>query len=96
MWDYCLFLGKFTDSKGRNYDLGVCYNGRGYISLFSDATVFDNQEGSYSSGLMNYETIAIVNGTKETKLEWYKRFGFEAQVECWNRLQELLKTIDKI
>jgi len=88
MWDYCLFLGKFTDSNGKNYDLGVHYNGEEYGEYaFSDATVWGDEPGQYLSGHMNYEET--VDG-KKTTLEWYKEFGFEAQIECWNRLQKIL------
>lgn len=45
MWDYCTFLGKFTDSKGINYDLGVCIQKEEIIN----ATVYGNQPGSYNS-----------------------------------------------
>ena len=97
MWDYCLFLGKFTDSKGRNYDLGIHYNGDKFGSEleFSDATVYDNQPGSYSSDFMNLDMIPTsVNKEKNTQrktlLDWYKEIGFEARVECWYRLKTLL------
>lgn len=65
MWNYCLFLGKFTDSKGRNYDLGVHYNGDKFDSEFSNATVLDNQAGSYSSNFMNLDMIPTsIDGEK--------------------------------
>ena len=59
MWDYCLFLGKFTDSKGRNYDLGIHFNGedRDLDYIYSDATVYEDNPGSYSSGYMNHNII---------------------------------------
>lgn len=96
MWDYCLFLGKFTDSKGKNYDLGVHYNGKDYPGcLFSEATVYNNYEGAYKSGHMDFDSIpALVDGKpnidKKPMLYWYKQYGFEAKIECWNRLQKLI------
>jgi len=49
MWDYCIYLGPFTDSDGKNYDLGV------FISddHFCNATVFGNEPEDYSSGLIH-------------------------------------------
>tara|TARA_R110000868_G_scaffold280353_2_gene540475 strand:+ start:81 stop:476 length:396 start_codon:yes stop_codon:yes gene_type:complete len=51
MWNYCIYLGPFTDSKGDNYDLGI------YIQKFdndyteySNATVYGNESGQYMSG----------------------------------------------
>lgn len=46
MWTYCTFLGKFTDSKGVNYDLGIYLDD----SRPCDATVHSNKPGDYSSG----------------------------------------------
>lgn len=101
MWDYCLFLGKFTDSKGRNYDLGIHFNGedRDLDYIYSDATVYEDNPGSYSSGYMNHNIIPTSvdnkpNTENKTMLDWYTEKGFEANVECWYRLQSLLKTIN--
>lgn len=47
MWHYATYLGKFVDSNGKKYDLGVFIAEHGIIY---DATVFDNKDGSYSSG----------------------------------------------
>ena len=57
MWNYCLFLGKFTDSKGINYDLGVHFNGNPYANYFSLAIVFSNNPGDYLSGDMDLEGL---------------------------------------
>jgi hypothetical protein len=46
MWNYCIFLGKFTDSDGHNYDLGIHKN--------SAAIVYSNQAGDYLSGGLDY------------------------------------------
>jgi hypothetical protein len=47
MWDYCISLGKFTNSDGNNYDLGICKTSNG---TFSNATVYGNNPGDYISG----------------------------------------------
>lgn len=86
MWDYCLFLGKFTDNKGNNYDLGVLLDTDGQ---FINATVYDNKAGSYLSGTMDYNST--INNGMETKLDYYKKGGFEVKVECWNRLTKINK-----
>lgn len=74
MWHYCVFLGKFTDSTGKNYDLGVhidisVYNGK-LSKDVCDATVHSNEPGNYTSGdlsrLDNTET-------REWKLEVIRR-----------------------
>lgn len=98
MWDYCLFLGKFTDGEGNNYDLGVHYAGFKDFAKFSLAIVCGNEPGNYSSGHMNYHTIpSLVNDEpnieRRTLLQLYKEFGFEHYVECWNRLQTLLANL---
>lgn len=49
MWDYCIYLGSFTDSYGRNYDLGIHEK--------SAAIVFGNTPGDYSSGDLDYEFL---------------------------------------
>lgn len=67
MWDYCVFLGKFTDSNGKNYDLGI-FEG----SQILDATVYDNKPGSYSSGEMadlNY----YIEQKREAFIECHRR-----------------------
>jgi hypothetical protein len=46
MWNYCVFLGKFSDN-GENFDLGIYVDKDGDIS---DATVYSNTPGDYSSG----------------------------------------------
>ena len=54
MWNYCIPLGKFTDSKGTNYDLGVnivedVFDGKPYREV-SAAIVCGNTPGDYYSG----------------------------------------------
>ncbi len=94
MWDYCLYLGSFTDSRGKNFDLGIHHN-HSYTedchtseSEFSDATVFDNEPGSYRSGFMNNDTLAFCESVHDV------HGGYEAYLECWSRLQKLQKGYD--
>jgi hypothetical protein len=74
MWDYCIFLGKFTDSKGKNYDLGVhienWVDNNALYRNVSDATVYDNKDGSYTSGSL---TRNIEGEDREWKLEVIRR-----------------------
>ena len=47
MWNYCIYLGPFTDSKGENWDLGI------YLDCpeqKSAAIVYGNESGNYLSG----------------------------------------------
>jgi hypothetical protein len=70
MWNYCTFLGKFTDSQGTNYDLGI--NISHWIDGtpdISDATVHSNIPGDYSSGNFRYINVE----DREWKLEVYRR-----------------------
>jgi len=55
MWDYCIYLGPFTDSEGRNYDLGVHIYKKDENSnpQLSAAIVDDNRPGSYCSGSLH-------------------------------------------
>jgi hypothetical protein len=51
MWTYCTFLGKFTDSKGHNYDLGIYEHPRlEGMYKYSNATVFGPEDEQYYSG----------------------------------------------
>ncbi len=47
MWDYCIYLGPYTDSFGDHFDLGIYMAEDGDIS---NATVWGNEPGDYSSG----------------------------------------------
>ena len=100
MWDYCLFLGKFTDSKGRNYDLGVHYYDKKFLSyIYSNAPEYYLYRDIYSSKIMDLNHIPAYVGNKyntenKTMLDFYTEGGFEALIECWDRLQSLLKTIN--
>jgi hypothetical protein len=49
MWEACFFLGKFTDSKGNNFDLGV-HLAREAAKGYVGANVYGNSPGSYGSG----------------------------------------------
>jgi hypothetical protein len=54
MWNYCISLGKFTDSDGNNYDLGMYKTPYG---TFSNATVYGNNPGDYISGEIHPKLI---------------------------------------
>ena len=43
MWDYCIYLGPFTDSRGKNYDLGIFMQD----GIISNASVYGNEPGDY-------------------------------------------------
>ena len=49
MWNYCIFLGKFTDSKGVNYDLGIHVGELGGENDISGAIVGGDTAGDYAS-----------------------------------------------
>lgn len=71
MWTYCQFLGKFTDSNGKNYDLGVfTEHASGQIL---DATVYDNKAGSYSSGEMKWVYTFLNDPHREWFVECHRR-----------------------
>lgn len=68
IWTYCIFLGKFTDSNGENYDLGVCVQ-KGKTSVcFLDATTYGPEGYQYSSGVFSKSMLDVY---KEKELEWY-------------------------
>jgi len=46
MWNYCMYLGPYTDSKGNNFDLGVYFRD-GKVNSF--AVVHGNNPGDYFS-----------------------------------------------
>lgn len=51
-WEYCVFLGTFVDSKGKDWDLGIMI--RNYDDdttwIWSAACVYGNDGGNYISG----------------------------------------------
>lgn len=51
MWDYCIYLGPYTDSEGENYDLGIWMGRSGKMP--SAAIVYGNEPGMYISGELN-------------------------------------------
>jgi hypothetical protein len=52
MWNYCIYLGPFTDLEGYNYDLGIHieYSDEMKMYFYSNATVYGNEPGQYKSG----------------------------------------------
>ena len=51
MWNYCMYLGPYTDSEGENYDLGIFVNDHDDISA---AIVHGNEPGDYFSGSISF------------------------------------------
>ena len=58
MWDYCIYLGPYTDSKGTNFDLGIHIdiweNGTKH---YSAAIVDGDNPGDYFSGELDERCI---------------------------------------
>ena len=55
MWNYCIYLGPFTDSEGHNYDLGIHIREDkepGSVLHASNASVYGNEPGNYLSGTL--------------------------------------------
>ena len=73
MWGYCIYLGPFTDTSGRNYDLGI-YLGEAEFDLApSAAIVYGNEDGNYYSGSMDKQ----------------RSDDFEHYIETYRRAKEL-------
>lgn len=66
MWNYCIYLGPFTSSKGNNYDLGVYLSENGF---HSGAIVASNTPGDYYSPDLN----SMENSNKDFYKETYRR-----------------------
>jgi hypothetical protein len=49
MWDYCTYLGDFTDSNGRKWDLGILIR-KDASEGHCNASVYGNTPGNYKSG----------------------------------------------
>ena len=54
MWDYCMYLGPYTDKDGHNYDLGCYFGDSGEISA---AIVCSNEPGDYLSGDIQFREL---------------------------------------
>ena len=74
MWNYCIYLGPFTDSRGENYDLGIYLNPDSVFEC-SNATVWGNEPGDYSSGIIypmidfdNEVTREVIRRAKQLNL----------------------------
>jgi len=80
MWEYSLNLGKFTDSTGVKYDLGIYVREDGRVM---SSIVYDNKYACFNSG--NLE--GLTNG--QTYLEFYTEIGFEHYVETIKRATKL-------
>ncbi len=57
MWDYCIFLGKFTGPNGSHYDLGIHITRSvlraKIIPHICAAIVYGNKDGQYNSGSLD-------------------------------------------
>jgi hypothetical protein len=60
MWDYCIYLGPFTSSKGDVYDLGAFNDNDG---SFCAAIVYGDTPGNYISG-----GLEMFNPNKDNEL----------------------------
>lgn len=70
MWSYCIYLGPFTNSEGRNFDLGVCITDT--PEGISGAIVYGDTPGNYYSGRL--ESFSEGNGVhSEIYVETKKR-----------------------
>lgn len=76
MWDYCIWLGKFTDSKGYNYDLGIHIDSD---KSYSAAIVDGNNPGDYYSGDLKPNRHSEKDG-----FDWY----YEKYNEAYKRAKE--------
>jgi hypothetical protein len=73
MWNYCVYLGPFTDSQGRNFDLGVFMGDFESFGWVSAAIVYADEPGRYISGALR--------NTEGENMEHY--------TETWNRARTL-------
>ena len=74
MWNYCIYLGPFTDNRGNNYDLGIYINHDSFLE-YSNATVYGDESGNYLSGSLyprldfsNEVSNEVVRRAKELNL----------------------------
>jgi len=62
MWNYCLYLGPYTNFRGEKYDLGIYLSPHGTShpnSKISAAIVYGNEDGQYMSGSLNDSTSDV-------------------------------------
>ena len=59
MWEYCIYLGPFTDSKDKNYDLGM------HIDNDSVFEIYGNEPGEYMSGPLDRPEYVSMSETKQ-------------------------------
>lgn len=54
MWDYCIYLGSFIDSRGTKFDLGIYIDERDESAdRILAAIVYGDEPGNYYSGELN-------------------------------------------
>ena len=56
MWNYCVYLGPFTNSNGDNFDLGVFMGDYEAFGSASAAIVYGDNPGNYLSGFLKQST----------------------------------------
>ncbi len=71
MWHYCVYLGPYTDMYGDHFDLGIFIND----NSISNATVWGNEPGNYSSGHV-YPRIDFDNDVVQEVLRRAKELNF--------------------
>lgn len=62
MWNYCIYLGPFTDVEGHNWDLGIHIREDkepGSTLHASNASVYGDEPGNYMSGPLSMFTDDI-------------------------------------
>jgi len=61
MWTYCTFLGKFTDSKGENFDLGILLenDSKNWCAAIVDGPNPEDYISGDDRMYMDYITIGI-------------------------------------
>ena len=72
MWNTCTPLGKFTNSEGQHFDLGIACIGQ---LQYSAAIVYDNEPGDYYSGNLHNRGVSLAGfvALEEVYTETYKR-----------------------
>jgi len=71
MWSYCTFLGKYVDSDGKQWDLGILLK-KNEDDWMSDgnwcaACVYGNEDGNYISGSSKMYERNILNHIAQDK-----------------------------
>jgi hypothetical protein len=73
MWNYCVYLGPYTDKVGNNYDLGIYINTDSFFE-YSNASVYGDEPGNYLSGVL-YPMIDFDNEVSQEVLRRAKELN---------------------